>query len=304
MKEIERTRSITQAASNLGIAQPHLSKMLKEMEFQLGFSIFDRSVKGAFPTSKGTAFLSYVDKILEQLKNINELAKSDAAKRFSVSIPRGSYIAEGFIKFVTESDFTDEMAFDISETNSVETINTIAEKRFNVGVIRYQSREEKYFLDYLSEKGLKSDLIWEFEMLLLMSPQNPLAGLSRITPDDLTPLVEIVHGDNLVPYRNMTASASLPVKSENAPQKKIFIYDRGIQFSLLCSLPKTYMWVSPVPENVLSTFNLIQRRCPHPENSYRDLLVFRKRYRFSKMDKNFIDCVSKLRNEVSLKNYR
>jgi DNA-binding transcriptional LysR family regulator len=304
MKEIERTRSISRAASNLGIAQPHLSATLKEMEIQLGFSIFNRNAKGAFPTSKGTVFLSYVDKILEQLKNINELAKADAPKYFSVSIPRGSYIVEGFIKFVAESEFKDEMAFDLFETNSVETINIIAEKRFNVGIIRYQSREEKYFLDYLSEKGLKSDLIWEFEMLLLMSPRNPLAGLSRITQDDLTRFVEIAPGDNLIPYRNMTVSASFPVKSGNAPQKKIFIYDRATQFSLLCSLPETYIWVSPVPENVLSTFNLIQRRCPHPENSYRDLLVFRKRYRVSSMDKNFIDCVYKLRDEVSLKNYR
>ncbi|MDR1256281.1 MAG: substrate-binding domain-containing protein, partial [Spirochaetaceae bacterium] len=220
-----------------------------------------------------------------------------------VSIPRGSYIAEGFIKFVTENGYKDGTAFDISETNSVETINTIAEKRFNIGVVRYQNRQEKYFLDYLAEKGLKSDLVWEFEMLLLMPHGNPLAGKPKITPEDLARLVEITHGDNLIPYRNMTASASFSVNSGGAAQKKIYIYDRGIQFSLLCSLPETYMWVSPVPDNVLSTFNLIQRKCPHPGNRYRDLLVFRKGYRFSGMDKNFIDCLYKLRNEVSLKNY-
>jgi DNA-binding transcriptional LysR family regulator len=259
-------------------------------------------VKGAFPTSKGVAFLAYVDKILEQLKNIDSLARADIAKRFSVSIPRGTYIAEGFIKFAAKNG-KDGAAFDLSETNSVETINTIAERRFNIGVIRYPSREEKYFLDYLAEKGLKSELIWEFEMLLLMSPRNPLAALPRITQDDLARFVEITHGDNVIPYRNMTASASFSIKSGDSPQKKIFIYDRGSQFSLLCSLPETYMWVSPIPDNVLSTFNLIQRRCPHPENSYRDLLVSRKRYRISSMDKSFIECVYKLRDEVSRRNY-
>jgi DNA-binding transcriptional LysR family regulator len=304
IKEISRTHSITQAANNLGLAQPHLSKTVRELEIMLGFTIFDRSVKGVFPTDKGVVFLSYVDKILEQLKNIDGLSRAGIDHRpFSVSIPRGSYIAEGFIKFVTESGHKDGFAFDISETNSVETIDTIAGKRFNIGVVRYQNRQEKYFLDYLAEKGLKSDLIWEFEMLLLMSPGNLLAEKPRITPEDLAQLVEITHGDNLIPYRNMTASVSLSVNSGEEPQKKIYIYDRGIQFSLLCSLPETYMWVSPVPGNVLSTFNLIQRKCPCPENHYRDLLVSRKGYRFSGMDKNFIDCLYKLRNEVSLKNY-
>ncbi|MDR1467676.1 MAG: LysR family transcriptional regulator [Spirochaetaceae bacterium] len=304
IKEIARAQSITQAANNLGIAQPHLSKMLRELERSVGFVIFDRSVRGVFPTSKGAVFLTYVDKILDQLKNIDGLAHTDTMDRFSVSIPRGSYIAEGFIKFVAENGYKEGMAFDISETNSVETINVLAEKRFNIGVVRYPISQEKYFLDYLAEKGLKHELIWEFEMLLLMSPQNPLAALSQITQDDLTRLVELTHGDNVIPYRSMTASKSFSVKKGDTLQRKVYIYDRGIQFSLLCSLPDTYMWVSPVPDNVLSTFHLIQRRCPHPENSYRDLLVFRKRYRFSDMDKNFVDCVYKLRNEVSQRTYQ
>ncbi|MDR0638887.1 MAG: LysR family transcriptional regulator [Spirochaetaceae bacterium] len=309
IKEIERTRSITQAANNLGIAQPHLSKMVREVEQTLGFVIFDRGARGVVPTSKGVLFLTHVDKILEQLHSIDVLARTDInQKRFSVSIPRGSYIAEGFIKFVTENDYHEGVSFDLSETNSVETINTIAGHRFNIGVVRYQTVHEKYFLDYLVEKGLKYDLVWEFEMLVLMSPRNPAAEILEITRDDLAGLVEIAHGDNVIPYRNtnMTDSASF-LKRDAAPgmavQKKFYIYDRGIQFGLLTSLPDTYMWVSPVPDNILSTFNLIQRRCSYPENRYRDILVFRKRYRFSDMDKNFINCLHKQRNKALQQNY-
>ncbi|MDR0409074.1 MAG: LysR family transcriptional regulator [Spirochaetaceae bacterium] len=306
IKEIARTHSITQAANNLGIAQPHLSKTVKELEITLGFAIFNRSVKGVFPTDKGAVFLSYVDKILEQLENIDRLSQTEIDHRpFSVSIPRGSYIAEGFIKFVTENGHKDNSSFDISETNSVETINTIAEKRFNIGVIRYQNGQEKYFLDYLAEKGLKSDLVWEFEMLVMMSSKNPLAIKAEITSDDLGQFVEITYGDNKIPYRGAPASASFSVNSGSAAKKRcIYIYDRGGQFSLLRSLPETYMWVAPAPDSVLNAFDLIQRKCPHSRNRYRDLLVFRKGYRFSAMDKNFIDCLYKLRNEVSLKNYR
>jgi len=45
--EIERTRSISQAAKNLYLSQPNLSRVLHELEEQLGFAIFERTSRGA-----------------------------------------------------------------------------------------------------------------------------------------------------------------------------------------------------------------------------------------------------------------
>ena len=41
--EIDRTRSITQAAENLFMGQPNLSRAIKELEDSLGFEIFVRT---------------------------------------------------------------------------------------------------------------------------------------------------------------------------------------------------------------------------------------------------------------------
>ena len=56
--EIERTGSITKAAQNLYMAQPNLSKAMKELEEQLGYAIFERIPGGMIPTEKGAAFRS------------------------------------------------------------------------------------------------------------------------------------------------------------------------------------------------------------------------------------------------------
>lgn len=48
--EIERTRSITKAADNLYMAQPNLSKAVKELEETFKFPIFERSSRGVVPT--------------------------------------------------------------------------------------------------------------------------------------------------------------------------------------------------------------------------------------------------------------
>ena len=100
--EVDRTRSITQAAENLFMAQPNLSKAIKETEEMLGYEIFARTSKGVAPTEKGAEFLKYARNIMKQLDLIageghytailcpeGELFIADKAKR-----QREGYLAE------------------------------------------------------------------------------------------------------------------------------------------------------------------------------------------------------------------
>ncbi|MEG2813465.1 MAG: LysR family transcriptional regulator [Oscillospiraceae bacterium] len=55
--EVEKTASITQAATNLYMNQPHLSKAIRELEKNLKITIFNRTSKGVIQTKKGKVFL-------------------------------------------------------------------------------------------------------------------------------------------------------------------------------------------------------------------------------------------------------
>ena len=72
--EIEKTRSITQAAENLYMAQPNLSKAIKELENSLGITIFRRTSKGVIPTDQGMKFLACAKQILMQIDNMEAIA--------------------------------------------------------------------------------------------------------------------------------------------------------------------------------------------------------------------------------------
>ena len=61
--EISKTGSINKAAEVLYVAQPNLSRAIKELEADLGITIFDRSAKGMVPTIEGREFLSYAKQI-------------------------------------------------------------------------------------------------------------------------------------------------------------------------------------------------------------------------------------------------
>ena len=102
--EIERVGSISQAAQNLYMAQPNLSKAIRELEKELGFTIFKRTAKGVRPTEAGTEFLYHARQIMEQVGAVERISQrigTDKLK-YKISIPRGSYIVDGFTSFLSE----------------------------------------------------------------------------------------------------------------------------------------------------------------------------------------------------------
>jgi DNA-binding transcriptional LysR family regulator len=301
--EIERTRSITKAAENLYMAQPNLSKAIKEIEETIGFTIFERNSKGVIPTSKGLRFLDYARKILSEMEQINRLTEVENPDRqdFSISIPRGSYIAEGFTRFVAELDFEKEININVQETNSVRTINDVIDSKFNLGIIRYQTMYENYYIDYLTNNHLDHEQIWEFEYLALMSKDHPLALDEEVQFSRLKCYIEIVHGDTAVPYLN-AAELRYP-SAEAVPKRRIYLYERFNQFDLLARLPAAYMWVSPIPDKLLKRYGLVQRKCAFLNNRCKDALIYRRGYSFTALDKKFIGKIFESRNEVSLKQY-
>jgi DNA-binding transcriptional LysR family regulator len=301
--EIERTGSITKAAESLHIAQPNLSKYVKELEDSIGFPLFARSTKGVIPTKKGAQFLVYARKILDQMERISDLSDTNnkVRQRLSISIPRSSYIAEGFTNFVSELDHDKSIDINLQETNSMQTINSLEDNVFALGIIRYQTIHEKYFLDYLKDKNMDYDKIWEFEFVVSMSKNHELAKAPAITVQDLAPYTEIIDGDIMVPYIDtLDIYRSSP---DMESQKRIYLYERYNEFDLLSTIPKIIMWTSPLPDNLLDRYGLILRKCKIENNSYKDILIYHRGYTLSELEKKFIDKIFEAKNKVSSKIY-
>lgn len=301
--EIAKTGSITQAAQKLYMAQPNLSKAIKDLEEDLGYVIFKRTPSGIKVTEKGGEFLYHAHKMLEQLEEMEKISSrvDEDAKRFKISIPRGSYIANGFTEFVAELDMTGGMEITINETNTLHTIDNVANRGYNMGIIRYRKIYEDYFSKYLKNNSLSHEAIWEFEYVVVMSAKHPLAEQADLAEEDLADYVKITHGDIEVPRTEFSEKHS---KMEQGIQgKTIYIYERGSQFDLLTRVPTTYMWVSPLPETYLRKYNLIQRVCRMKDNFYKDVLIYRKDYRLSELDILFQKKLYDSKEEVASAKY-
>ena len=84
--EVEKTGSITKAAQNFYMNQPHLSKIIRELERDLGCPIFDRTSRCMVPTKRGEEFLRYAKAILVQEEQIEALCQQDTGRTLTVSL--------------------------------------------------------------------------------------------------------------------------------------------------------------------------------------------------------------------------
>lgn len=296
--EVEKTGSITLAAENLFMSQPTLSKAIKDLESNLGFPVFKRSSKGVVPTQKGTEFLVYARKIVAQLESMERAlqAQDTSHQLFSLAIPRVSYIARAASEFACSFDNGKDMELDILQTSSMRVIDAVAYGHFVLGIIRYHVEDEEYFLKSLAEKGLQYEFLWESDYVAVMNAEHPLAGKEKLSVSDFGAYIELAYGDDEVPYIRVSESSFIPGLPRNP--KRILIYDRAMQFELLQTNPLTYMWVSPVPKEILRRENLVQRECAH-SCRFKDILISRAGYRFSKLDRDFINALYYQRNAVA-----
>jgi hypothetical protein len=70
--------------------------------------------------------------------------------------------------------------------------------------------------------------------------------------------------------------------------RRIFIFERASQFDLLEENERTFMWVSPVSDKILDRYGLVQRSCEDNSKVYKDVLIYRKGYKLTALDKQFI----------------
>ena len=285
--EVAKEGSLSKAAQKLLIAQPNISRAIKELEADLGIVIFDRSAKGMILTPQGEEFINYAKGILKQIDHVEKIYKEGINKksRFSISVPRASYISEAFVQF-SKNIGTQPVEIFYKETNSQRAIHNMLNHDYKLGIVRYAENYDKYFKAMLDEKGFNYELVTEFSYCLMMSRDNPLSQKEKINFEDLQGYIEVAHADPYVP--------SLPVAKvikEEIPdniERRIFVFERASQFDILCENEKTFMWVSPAPQKLLDRYNLVQKKCEDNKKVYKDVLIYQKDYKLSRLDKLFI----------------
>lgn len=292
--EVEKTRSITEAAENLYMSQPNLSRAIRELEGVLGISIFDRTPKGILPTAQGEEFLHYARSILSQFDEMTEryTRREGASRVLRLSVPRSSYIAQAFTRFARLAD--PGLTLDYKETNALRSIRNVTEDGYDLGIVRFQADYEKYFVDTFREKGLQYRELWSFRYLALMRADHPAARKPAVSMADFSESLAITQGDVYVPSQPMEN-----LEREGAAGRVVRVYDRTSQLELVSAMPNAFAWVAPVPREVLERYRLTLRPSVAQAAQHRDVLIYRRKYILSPMDELFLEQLSAVQGELA-----
>ena len=294
--EVARSGSLKKASDKLFVAVPNISRSIKELETDLGITIFERTAKGMRLTPEGEEFMQYAKQVLKMLGEMESFYKGgDQKKRhFSISGPRASYIAEAFAEFSKVIGPKETELF-YKETNSKRTIQNILEHDYRLGILRYAAPYDVYFKKTLEEKKLQYEQVTEFTYQLVMSRECPLAALKEITFDHLASYIEVAHADPYVP--SLPLSTVVKEELPDNISRRIYVFERASQFELLSRNPETFLWASPIPQNLLDRYGLVQKPCAQNTRLYRDLLIYPSDYTLTELDCRFIDMLGRVKNK-------
>ena len=185
---ISETGSFNKAAVGLFVSQPSLTNAVKELEKEIGVTVFNRTGRGVTLTAEGVRFLPYARQVVAQYQNLLEAYGRQEARRqhFAVSTQHYSFAVKAFVEMTKAFDVA-EYAFAIRETRTLNVIDDVAAARSEIGILYLNDFNRKAILKILSSNQLLFTPLIACKAYVYLWKGHPLARRKRISFDELAP---------------------------------------------------------------------------------------------------------------------
>jgi DNA-binding transcriptional LysR family regulator len=185
---VVQTGNLSQAAQELYVSQPALSRQIQNLEKTLKVSLFERTGRGMQLTEAGRIFRNYAEHGLALIEDCQaELADLHTGNTGKISIGVGGThtlyelpkLVRAFTKLFPRVDLI------IHSGRSGEIISAVCERRIDIAFVRVPVTEPALHQITLSE-----------EMMLLVSHPRPYKKRTKLTPAELqtAPLILFPQG--------------------------------------------------------------------------------------------------------------
>ena len=262
--------SVSAAAKHLYVAQPNVSKALKNLEEAYHLRIFDRTPTGMQPTEPGRRFIAQAKRVLEEVDRLEQGVDPPADQALlRVALPHAAYMAEAVQDLLDQIAQASRIQIQILECSASAALEQVLRHGYHLAVLRFPVQDQAYFAQYCSQRKLEMEEMLDFRYGLLTSRDSPLA--THLVQDlaELDQYAEVMDGER--PGSQGAASFW-----HANPQRQIHLYQRSSQLAALRRMPCAYMWASPMPQTLLDLFHLVIRPCPAQQLTMRDVLIWPK----------------------------
>lgn len=276
--------TMSEAANSLFIAQPSLTNSIKELEKELGITIFHRTNKGIIISNEGNEFLGYARQVLQQMNMLEEKYIDNGSHKqiFSVSTQHYSFAVSAFVDLIRTFG-NKNYDFTLRETETYEIIEDVSNFRSEVGILYLSDENESVISRIIEKNGLKFDELFTARPHVFISSHHPLACREVILPDELKgyPFLSFEQGN----HNSFYFSEEITGGVEH--DMTIKVSDRATLFNLLVGLDG-YTICTGVISTELNGENIISK--PLMIDEYMRVgTVTRKGINLTKLGENYIN---------------
>ena len=209
-----------------------------------------------------------------------------------VALPHATYASYAAVDFLHQAAGSEQLRVHIREAGSMEGLDFVLRRGYHLALLRYAEEDEDYYSRYCARRGLHREQIMEFEYRLLVNRDSPLARHEVHDLAELNRYTEVLHDDFQLPGEEGSS-----LRWQVNENRRVHVYERCSQFSILQSLPTAYMWASPMPQRALEQYHLVLKKCPAQKQRMRDVLVYPDKGGLRPEEEKFIEL---LRRQAAL----
>ncbi len=280
--EVARTGSVNKASESLLVAQPNISRSIKELESDLGITIFERSAKGMTLTPDGEEFMVFAERILSQIEDVENKYREGTGRKvsFSAAVAGVPYITDGAAQFILSLG---DVACDVRiyEAGAADALKALSESEISLALVRYLGTDRESFGAYCAEYGLLAEDVAAWDACLISRE-------GERSDKDLSSMTHIVDSGIFSPDPKRGAKAD--------PRRRIAVSGEALRVKLLAKIPDSYIVSSSVTHETAERYGVCVSKSSG--GSICDAVVYRKGYALTERDREFIRCLKRARDRV------
>lgn len=208
--ETDKYGSFNKAANVLYVTRQSLTNAINELEKELGIKIFSRTNKGLQTTVEGNEFIKMAKSVLYSYDNLKQVYsdKHEEISRFSmVSIPN-YFVENAFTKLCKQVGENSNIKMTIRATDPFHALDDVYSSRAEIATVMIGESHKAAWINQLRIKGLEYFKLMDAQFEVLLSTNNPLVNLKRISAKHLEGYSFVFWADSTMNILNLLPETS------------------------------------------------------------------------------------------------
>lgn len=175
-------KSLGKAAQHLYTSQPNVSKVIREMEAEMGTPLFERTTKGLRLTEEGRSIYAYAQNVSQNMQLMASASRHIPNEKLCISSYHSHILARLLAGFYREHKIC---PIEYRPGTLEEIIEDVYQRRSSLGIVYVSEKQKAAFDHVLFHRNLVFTELDRRKACVFVGEHNPLYGKDKISSKEL-----------------------------------------------------------------------------------------------------------------------